>query len=73
MQPRAPFLADINWSMKNNPPLLIEKIPPLLPCLPAGRLCQREGKQSPLLTKGDEGGLDKLFEALKCDEFTGNG
>jgi hypothetical protein len=39
------------------------KIPPHLPCLPTGRLFQREEKYFPLLTKGDRGGLDGLFQS----------
>ena len=33
------------------------------PCLPAGRLLKKEGKYFPLLIKGDERGLDNLFQS----------
>ena len=32
-------------------------------------LCQREESDLPLLTKGDEGGLDRFFKVLKCCNF----
>ena len=32
-------------------------------------LCQREESHLPLLTKGDEGGLDGFFKVLKCCNF----
>jgi hypothetical protein len=41
------------------------KIPPHLPCLPAGRLFQREEKSYPPLEKRDSGGFNKLFQRAK--------
>jgi hypothetical protein len=43
----------------------LKSLPTSLCLLSAGKRYQREKKHFPLLTKGDEGGLDNIFQRAK--------